>query len=597
MRHFVHRRKCRPDAQRGWRARSFPINSGATNPMQESNLLRWRVVVTVCVWLSVGVAVTPALGLIVVTRDDTDYKLGGGIGYFEVGPQASVSRAERPDFEATITSAPSDDPGWNNVGSITMSYAVFDSTRGYVNQMSQGSTVYLGDRWVITGYHVVNQVFDADRFFHPITDPVPRIIVDSVTATFPSGEAFDLEIDLASSTRKFSAQEMMDANSFKRLRNPVYPPVCGDKDPPTQLCDGLEGFPHSLPQNPLGTGQLDPTATLTQILTGSLSEFTDLAMFRLAEDPGLPELTVTTVPPAVGEPVRMIGTGNHRGPSIDEVFREGESPFHFDNEFVWRDDQPPRPVRGYYVDVADGEHRWGDNVVADDDEADADHLITVTRRPGDDLGDVISLRTVFDDAATVKHQAQAASGDSGGGVFVRVGDQWQLAGILDASLFPPGQRSDSKLFPIETVFGERTNDTLFADLSKYRTEIERIMSEAETDAPVTAQQIVADPLDVNGDGAVSPIDAVQVLNDLNNAEAEPAIGLSDIENFRMDVNGDGHVSPIDALIIINALNRAAATSLAEAEGEAMQPVPEGTTLLPAALTLAAFFGCRRRRKD
>lgn len=64
------------------------------------------------------------------------------------------------------------------------------------------------------------------------------------------------------------------------------------------------------------------------------------------------------------------------------------------------------------------------------------------------------------------------------------------------------------------------------------------------------------PMDVNGDGVLSPLDPLRVINHLNKfgiqrlenpAEGEPAGDF-------LDVNGDGYVSPLDVLIVINALN-------------------------------------------
>lgn len=66
-------------------------------------------------------------------------------------------------------------------------------------------------------------------------------------------------------------------------------------------------------------------------------------------------------------------------------------------------------------------------------------------------------------------------------------------------------------------------------------------------------------MDVDGDGAVTPLDPLRVINFLNkygvhqlidpskNAEGEPG-------GDYIDVNGDGIVSPIDVLILVNHLN-------------------------------------------
>ncbi|GAB5407081.1 MAG: hypothetical protein Aurels2KO_53120 [Aureliella sp.] len=60
------------------------------------------------------------------------------------------------------------------------------------------------------------------------------------------------------------------------------------------------------------------------------------------------------------------------------------------------------------------------------------------------------------------------------------------------------------------------------------------------------------PLDVNGDGYTSPIDALQVINALN-TKSESLAFFEEGDNA-LDTNGDGHVSPIDALLVINKLN-------------------------------------------
>jgi subtilisin family serine protease len=78
------------------------------------------------------------------------------------------------------------------------------------------------------------------------------------------------------------------------------------------------------------------------------------------------------------------------------------------------------------------------------------------------------------------------------------------------------------------------------------------------------------PIDVNLDGKISPIDALLVINWLNqpsssggSGEGEPASG------WKRDVNHDNAISPIDALMVINYLNRPKpVTPAGEAEGEA-----------------------------
>jgi hypothetical protein len=63
-------------------------------------------------------------------------------------------------------------------------------------------------------------------------------------------------------------------------------------------------------------------------------------------------------------------------------------------------------------------------------------------------------------------------------------------------------------------------------------------------------------LDVNGDGFVSPIDALQVINYLNDRTKPRQLTLPVNQPLPpyVDVNGSGEVSPQDALLVINFLN-------------------------------------------
>lgn len=65
-----------------------------------------------------------------------------------------------------------------------------------------------------------------------------------------------------------------------------------------------------------------------------------------------------------------------------------------------------------------------------------------------------------------------------------------------------------------------------------------------------------DALDVDQDGEVIPLDALLVINELNDIGAHdlaPPAGPTAPPPF-FDVNGDAHVSPLDALLVINFLN-------------------------------------------
>jgi hypothetical protein len=75
------------------------------------------------------------------------------------------------------------------------------------------------------------------------------------------------------------------------------------------------------------------------------------------------------------------------------------------------------------------------------------------------------------------------------------------------------------------------------------------------------------PMDVNGDGTTSAIDALLVINELNTRTARTLpTAINGTENMfgLVDVNGNGSVEPMDALLIINILNAGAGAAQGEA---------------------------------
>ncbi len=85
--------------------------------------------------------------------------------------------------------------------------------------------------------------------------------------------------------------------------------------------------------------------------------------------------------------------------------------------------------------------------------------------------------------------------------------------------------------------------------------------------------------DVNGDFKVTPLDALQVINQLNRTGVQTLNAQSQISGF-LDVNADGQLSPGDALSVINRLNNGPA-----GEGELAQVLLDvtqgGTSILDA----------------
>jgi hypothetical protein len=82
------------------------------------------------------------------------------------------------------------------------------------------------------------------------------------------------------------------------------------------------------------------------------------------------------------------------------------------------------------------------------------------------------------------------------------------------------------------------------------------------------------PLDVNGDGHVVPLDALLVINELNNPtfidpDTGELVGAPTGETRFPDTNDDGFVTPADALLIINQLNAPNAVNAVMASSDAV----------------------------
>lgn len=80
------------------------------------------------------------------------------------------------------------------------------------------------------------------------------------------------------------------------------------------------------------------------------------------------------------------------------------------------------------------------------------------------------------------------------------------------------------------------------------------------------RQNVGDVYDVNDDGAVTPSDVLDVINELNAHGSGPVLSPADGLPLFLDVNGDDTVDPSDVLSVINFLNHSTAQA-SVGEGE------------------------------
>jgi len=195
-----------------------------------------------------------------------------------------------------------------------------------------------------------------------------------------------------------------------------------------------------------------------------LTSKTDVKLFRLATDPGLPSLSVTTTAPSVGADFIMIGQGYNR--QVAQTFWDVDTALDPD---LWSETaiEADAEVKGYKTNTAGRAIRWGENEM--------EGGITVNLGSH---GDVLSLYTKFDEAG-MTHEAQAANGDSGGAVFWKDGADWKLAGLMNAV----GTLDD---FPYDGAPSGETGGnpyayfdkvTTIADLSQYSDQFSHLIPE------------------------------------------------------------------------------------------------------------------------
>lgn len=202
-----------------------------------------------------------------------------------------------------------------------------------------------------------------------------------------------------------------------------------------------------------------PAITGSQIvLVHSGSVLADLALYRVDPVPPLSPLVIRASTPSVNDEVVMIGQGRNRG-----------DPFSFFD--------PPDQDDGYLWGVGRAV-RWGTNVV---DQIGID-LVQAGKTTH-------AFATEFTRAAP-QDECQAASGDSGGAVFIDDGGGWELAGVMLA-IFPyQGQPAST------AVYG---NLTASADLSYYRTAILDIITPVCGNGYLTSDEDCDDGNTVDGD--------------------------------------------------------------------------------------------------
>jgi len=203
----------------------------------------------------------------------------------------------------------------------------------------------------------------------------------------------------------------------------------------------------------LGSGTYSMLAGSGQQLTNGgaagKSTSTDLYLYQIDRDPGLPALAISATTPANTTAVTMIGGGLDRGAWKTWQLNTAVSPW------TWTETNVSPNAAGYALGSS-RTMRWGTNAISGTGWANIGGL------------DVSALQTAFNYSGVYSSEAQAATGDSGGAVFMSNGSGWELAGIMLATGAYSGQPANT------AVFG---NITYIADLSTYRTQIVQVVPE------------------------------------------------------------------------------------------------------------------------
>ncbi|HBO46021.1 MAG TPA: hypothetical protein DD670_19285 [Planctomycetaceae bacterium] len=279
-----------------------------------------------------------------------------------------------------------------------------------------------------------------------------------------------------------------------------------------------------------------------------LSEYTDMRLFRITEDPYLPTLKIAETRMNVWAEVVMAGNGGNRS----DTTRAWTVTADYDNEetWTWTATDPPGDLQGFAMGSGQSV-RWGTNRV----------------EPGmfaiklSDTSSFLGFLTRFDQYGATAYEAQGVGGDSGGGVFHKRGDQWELVGIMNAVSTYPNQ-------PSSAIFGLETYST---DLTFYRDQILEIITPLGGDA--------------NLDGIVDVVDASIMAAHWGRSDG--------VLWAHGDFDENGVIDQADAIIMADNWGQSKALAGTASEAAA-QAVPEPSLVVVFLGGSLALLGRRRR---
>jgi len=175
---------------------------------------------------------------------------------------------------------------------------------------------------------------------------------------------------------------------------------------------------------------------------------TDMTMFRISSDPGLPTLNIPTASPSLNTTLFMTGFGRNRAPNLSYWSVNSADP---ENPIWTQLGSSSGASRSGFFLAPGNTKRWGTNNV--------NNFPGTPVTPGVIDAGLGPIRVISTSFSNLSGEGQGASGDSGGGAFDAGG---RLVGMLNAIGTFINQPADT------VVIGQLT---YVADLSQYRNQL------------------------------------------------------------------------------------------------------------------------------
>lgn len=455
-----------------------------------------------------------------------------------------------PNVVPNVTTNPTAFPGWTQ------------GDPGWNNFATSGNYVYLGDGWVLSARHYGY-------------DPAAGI-------------------------------------TFQTASGPVTYQIAGTRLVNNALTAGPYYLDYGFGDGPFHQYAVSNPASVTIEGGGSLplSAHTDLQLFRINGDPGLPPLTISSQPlpsnftRSNAPEVVMISHGNGRAaPELQwQVTQQSQ------NDWIWTPVPSGGSYKGYAIE-GPAQKRWGTNRLTDPDPNSLDdpsdpgaleyrNLFAGILEDSDTTGilklltgvgtqDILSSFAIYDAQSqpgtspppygVANLETQAIAGDSGAAVFYKRGGQWELVGIVNAVFSFTDQ-------PFAAVYG---NSTMMTNLSYYNQDflnsIKYIM-ESHPDYSIVGDVNLDGIVSGDGNGAAS-VDDVSAF--VAGWRFNNGLGSGNLTSWKSgDMNRDGKTDVVDFLRLRSALNGPISdTAFAALFGGSV--VPEPSSLLLAVLAFGA----------